>query len=56
MTNLGDEVVLTDMTFQGDSAEYPRELLKVEVLRRRAQKNGSGGGGELRKVGYKREG
>lgn len=35
------------MTFRGDSAEYPRELFEVEVLRRRVQRNGNGEAGKL---------
>lgn len=46
---------MKDMTFQGDCAKHPRALLKVEVLRRRAQKKWEWGGGEARKVSYKRE-
>jgi hypothetical protein len=46
---------LKDMTFQGDCAGYPRALLNVEVLKR-DQKKWEWGGGEVRKVGYKRKG
>lgn len=42
------------MTFQGDCAEYPRALLKVEVLKRDQKK--WEWRGEVRKVGYKRKG
>lgn len=47
---------MKDMTSRGDSARYSRELPEAEVLRRRVQKNGNGGGGEVRKAGYKKEG